>query len=254
MNIVFVGAGNLATNLAIALKEASHNIMQIYSRTTESAKDLAEKVEALYTNKISEMVPGADVYIFSVKDSAIENILTQISPNNGLWVHTAGSLSMDILEKHNERIGVFYPFQTFSKNRQVSFSNIPIFIEAKSEDDINILNILAKSVSNKIYKLSSEKRKYIHLTGIFGCNFVNCMYTISQQILEKENIPFDVLLPLIDETAKKVHDMLPEKAQTGPAIRFDTNIINKHLALIEDKDQREIYNLVSEYIHKNNKQ
>lgn len=253
MKVVFIGAGRLATHLAIELSKLSFNILQVYSRTDLSAIELAQKVNAKATTNIKEIESNADIYIFSVKDSALAGLLTQIPPNNGLWIHTAGSIPINIFEKYNDRYGVLYPFQTFSKDRYLDFKTIPIFIEANNKKDLSILTTITNQISNKVYPLSSEKRQYIHLTGVFACNFVNHMYSISQDILKKEGIPFDITLPLIDETAAKVHSLSPKEAQTGPAIRYDENVINKHIQLIEDTDLKEIYALISKNIYKTNK-
>jgi NADP oxidoreductase coenzyme F420-dependent./Domain of unknown function (DUF2520). len=249
MNIVFIGAGRLATHLAKELHKNSHNILQIYSRTMESASLLANEVEATATNKIQDISINADLYIFSVKDSVLEELVSQIPSNKGLCVHTAGSIPMDIFKRYTDRYGVLYPFQTFSKERDLSFREIPVFIETNNEHDFQILKELSISISDKVHPLSSEKRQYIHLTGVFACNFVNHMYAISENILKDEDIPFEILLPLIDETASKVHSLSPVEAQTGPAMRYDENVINKHLALIDNPKLKSIYTLISESIY-----
>lgn len=252
MKIIFIGAGNLATNLALELVKHSYTISQVYSRTTESAQTLAQLINCKATNNTSEIENDADLYIFSIKDSALEDLLLDIPSNNGIWAHTSGSIPMNVFEKYNNNFGVVYPFQTFSKQRRVEFCSVPVFIEANTKENYNELYNIFSCISERVSQLSSDKRKYIHLTGVFACNFVNHLYRISDDILKKENIPFDVLLPLIDETASKVHDMSPKDAQTGPAIRYDKNIIDKHLSLIEDSRVKEIYRLMSENIHKTN--
>lgn len=253
MNIVFIGAGRLATNLALALHGKSFNIIQVYSRTIESAAFLAGKVDAIAITNFLEISPNADLYIFSVKDSVLTDLLNNIPPNKGLWVHTAGSLPLEIFDKYNPRFGVLYPFQTFNKDRLVDFRKIPLFIETNIKEDLSILQDICCKISDQVYSLSSDKRQYLHLTGVFACNFVNQMYAISENILKKEGIPFDVVLPLIDETAAKVHQISPKDAQTGPAVRYDTNVIDKHLTLLEDKRLKNIYKSISEYIHETNK-
>lgn len=253
MNIIFIGAGRLATHLAIELSKHSFNILQIYSRTDDSAIELAKKINTKATSNIKEVRTDADIYIFSVKDSALPQLLSEMPSNKGLWIHTAGSIPLDIFKEYNNRYGVLYPFQTFSKERDLDFSLIPLFLEANNEEDLKVLFSIAKRISNKVYSLSSQKRQYIHLTGVFACNFVNHMYAISHCILEKEGIPFDSVLPLIDETAAKIHSLSPKDAQTGPAIRYDENIIEKHLELINDPDLKKIYSLISKNIHKINK-
>lgn len=252
MNIVFIGAGRLATHLAIELSKHAFNIQQVYSRTDDSAWQLAQKVNSKSTSDIKQIDNNADIYIFSIKDSALPGILSEIPSNDGLWLHTAGSIPSDIFKEYSNRYGVLYPFQTFSKDRNLDFHKIPLFIEANNKNDLDLLHNICQKFSDKVYTLSSEKRQYLHLTGVFACNFVNHMYAVSQHILEKENIPFEILLPLIDETASKVHTLSPKEAQTGPAIRYDENIINKHINLIEDADLKEIYTLISKNIYKTN--
>lgn len=249
MNIVFIGAGRLGTQLAKELHKKSFNIVQVYSRTIESASVLANEVGALATNNIKEVVSDADIYIFSVKDSVLENLIGEVPSNEGLWLHTAGSISINVFEGHTTRYGVIYPFQTFTKGRNLNFKDIPVFIEANNEHNLKFLQDISGKLSDKVYTLASEKRKYIHLTGVFACNFVNHMYTISENILGKENIPFEILLPLIDETTSKIHSLSPAEAQTGPAMRYDENVINKHLELLGDPKLKSIYTLISESIY-----
>lgn len=253
MNIIFIGAGRLATHLAIELSKHAFNIQQVYSRTDTSAKELAKKINSKAVSDIKQIETNADIYIFSVKDSALVEIIADIPPNKGLWLHTAGSITLDIFKGYNGRYGVLYPFQTFSKDRELDFRKIPIFIEANNKNDLDLLRTICLEISDKVYTLSSEKRQYLHLTGVFACNFVNHMYAVSQHILEEENISFEALLPLIDETASKIHSLSPQEAQTGPAIRYDENVINKHIELIKDVDLKEIYTLISKNIHKTNK-
>lgn len=249
MKIVFVGAGRLATNLALELYNKSFEIIQVYSRTVESAKALADELNSSYTNKLDEINAEADLYIFSVKDSVLSDIIGQFPSVDGLCVHTSGSIPMKAFEGYMSRYGALYPFQTFSKDRKVEFQEIPFFVESNNENDLTLLHTVCNKISSKVYDLSSEKRQYVHLTGVFACNFVNHMYAISEKILQKEDIPFDVVLPLIDETAAKVHALSPVEAQTGPAIRYDENIINKHIGLIDDPVLKSIYTLISESIH-----
>lgn len=249
MKIVFIGAGNVATHLATELNKYDNNILQIYSRTMESAEVLASKIGAQATNNISQVIPDADIYIFSVKDSILEELASQLSPNKGLWLHTAGSMPLSVLEKYNSRCGVLYPFQTFTKERIVEWEDIPVFVEANNSDNLAILTKIASELSNKVKEISSEKRRYLHLTGVFACNFTNHMYALSAEMLKKADLPFDVALPLIEETCAKLQELSPREAQTGPAIRYDENVINRHLAMIEDDEVRAIYKLISENIH-----
>lgn len=250
MKIVLIGSGNVGTHVAAALNGAGHTIVQVYSRTLENARLLAEKTDALFTNDIGNIIPDADVYIFSVKDDALPRLLASMPETGGIWLHTAGSLPVDVFRGVHENAGVLYPLQTFSKNRSIDFSKIPLFIEAVNERSKEIVEALAKSLSENVRYLSGEKRVYLHLAAVFACNFTNHMYTLAADVLRLNDLLFDVLLPLIAETAAKVKEMAPCEAQTGPAVRFDEKIIDKQLQLIEDDQHRKIYRLISESIHK----
>jgi len=250
MKVVCIGAGNVATHLVTALYSKSFDIIQVYSRTLESASELAKAVHAVPVTDLKDIIDDADLYIFALKDSVLEGVASQIRSNHGLWIHTAGSIPADIFDNYTIHYGVLYPFQTFSKDREVDWKSIPVFIEASDAKSLSTLEAISQQLSDKVFHLSSEDRKYLHLTGVFACNFTNHMYTLSKQFLQKIGLPFDVALPLIDETAAKVHTLSPEKAQTGPAIRYDENVIEKHISLIEDNDIKQLYKQISENIHK----
>ena len=252
-SIVFIGAGNLATNLAKALYYKGFRIAQIYSRTIESAQALAQAVEAEYTTDLSAIIDNARLYIVSLKDAAFVELLPQIvlGKEKGLWVHTAGSIPMDVWEGRIKRYGVFYPMQTFSKQREVDFSNIPVFVESNSIEDTQLLKDIAAVLSERVYEATSEQRKSLHLAAVFTCNFTNHMYALAAELLKKYQLPFEVMLPLIDETARKVHELEPHLAQTGPAIRYDENVINNHLQMLAgEPEMQELYRLISESIHR----
>jgi len=250
MNIVFVGAGNLATRLSLEMFQAGMTIGQVYSRTTENARSLAFKLNCEWTTEIAEIRNDADLYVFSVKDSVLEDVLSQMKPNAGLWVHTAGSVHIDIFKPYTKRYGVFYPLQTFSKGRAVSLEKVPIFLETNQKDDERILLNIANALTDNTLFISSEKRKSVHLAAVFACNFTNHMYVIAEKLLEEQDIPYKVLLPLIEETAAKLHDLPPLLAQTGPAIRYDENIIRKQIDQLTNERYKEIYQIISQSIHK----
>ena len=247
--IVFIGAGNVATHLATTLHNQHHTITQIYSRTENAAKALAKQVDAEFTIDIQEIFPNADAYFFTLKDDVLAEFLPKLSFLNGLWLHTAGSLPMDIFSSYTKNYGVFYPLQTFSKTREIDFSIIPVFIEASNEDALCLLNDLAKNISDKVVLIDSEKRKYLHLAAVFTCNFVNRLYDIGAEILQETGLPFDVLLPLIDETASKVHELSPMNAQTGPAVRFDEKVMSGQLALLNNESFKTLYKQMSNDIY-----
>ena len=247
--VVFIGAGNVATHLSQALKQSGCTILQVYSRTEASASILAQKLQVPYSTDLSEINVNADLYIFSVKDDAIVDCIKKLPPLNGMFVHTAGSVPLSIFEGFTQRFGVIYPLQTFSKERNISFSNVPFFIEASNKQDEQMLYDIVHLISGNISVLSSDKRKYLHLSAVFACNFTNHLYDLAAQILEEQNLPFDLLLPLIDETTAKVHRMIPHKAQTGPAVRYDEQVIQNHINLLSNDNNKKIYDIISKNIN-----
>ena len=251
MKIVLIGAGNLATHLGKALHAAGHDMVQVFSRTMQSAETLASLLDAEPLTDMAQVRDGADVYIFSVKDSALEQLISQLcGGEKKVFLHTAGSMPMSVFRGKALHYGVLYPMQTFSKQREVDFSIIPCFIEANDEFALKQIEGLAGQISHRVYQLSSEDRKYLHLSAVFACNFANHCYAASQELLQQHGIPFDVMLPLIDETAAKVHGMTPKEAQTGPAVRYDENVIGKQIQLLENQPYfQKIYDCMSKSIH-----
>ena len=249
-NIVFIGAGNLATHLALALKKVSFNVAQIYSRTQLAAETLAKQVGADSCNDYAEVRRDADLYIFALSDKALPSALDALQLKNKFLVHTAGSLPMSVFENYTSNCGVFYPLQTFSKTRQVDFSKIPLCIEAISPDLGSELVLMGNKISNSVQLLSSKQRRQLHLAAVFTCNFTNHMYHIGQELLQKEGMDFDLLKPLILETAEKVQEMPAKAAQTGPAVRFDKDVIKAHEeSLNMHSDFQKLYRFVSESIY-----
>ena len=249
MDVCLIGAGNLATQLGLALSEKGHKVVQVWSRTTQSAAGLAAKLECPYTIELSLIYSRADIYIIAVSDNAIEEVLGMRSWGNPLVVHTAGSIPMDILAPYCTNFGVFYPFQTFTAAKKVEFDHIPVCIEASTPQNLELLSVLAHSLSQNIRFVDSVQRQQIHLAAVFVCNFVNHLYSIGEELLLEKGLDFDLLKPLILETADKVVAHSPQSSQTGPAIRNNTNVINKHLALLANHpDLKNIYALISERI------
>ncbi|WP_297101177.1 Rossmann-like and DUF2520 domain-containing protein [uncultured Draconibacterium sp.] len=247
--IAFIGAGNVATHLATELKKCGHEIVQIYSRTEKSAKQLADSLETNYTISKESITEEADIYFVALKDSAVDEVLSEINFGAKLLVHCSGSLPMKVLSEFAKNYGVFYPMQTFSKSRKVDFKKIPIFVEASSEENLHILEEIANEVSESVTVLDSEKRKSLHIAAVFACNFANHCYAMAAKYLESKELPFEILRPLIMETAQKVQELHPKDAQTGPAIRFDENIINSHLSQLKEMpDLQELYNSISKSI------
>lgn len=272
MKIVLIGAGNLATHLGKALHAAGHDMLQVFSRTMQSAETLASLLDAEPLTDIAQVRDDADVYIFSVKDSALVQLVAQLCRHEAdglgedgavnalrkakkgeherVFLHTAGSMPMSVFKGMAQHYGVLYPMQTFSRQREVDFSIIPCFVEANDEFAQKQIEGMAREISGRVYQLSSEDRKYLHLSAVFACNFANHCYAISQELLEEHGIPFDVMLPLINETAAKVHEMKPKDAQTGPAVRYDENVLGKQSKLLENHPHfKKVYDSMSKSIH-----
>lgn len=251
MEIVIIGSGNLATHLACALNGAGHKILQVYSRTEAHAHELAEKVESSYTACLEEVRSDADAYVFSVKDDALSALIVSLSKRNpsATYIHTAGSIPMNIFKGHAQHYGVLYPMQTFSKGREVDFLIIPCFIEANDEPSLTLIRTLAESISDRVVPADSERRKKLHLAAVLACNLANHCYRLAERVLEEEETDFGLFLPLIEETARKVKYLSPREAQTGPMVRYDKNVMEMQLSLLPDERTRQIYRLMAESIH-----
>ncbi len=251
-SVVFIGAGNLATHLSSALQEAGFPIAQIYSRTEASASKLAGLLKTRYTDDIANIDIDASLYIIAVSDDAVAHVSEKLSTVDGLVVHTSGSVPMNVFSGNVRNYGVLYPLQTFSKSRPVDFSEIPIFLEADNSENLRKLRRISEEISNKVYEATSEERIQLHLAAVFACNFVNYLYDVSARIVEQTGFDFDVLSPLILETARKALALgNPHRVQTGPAVRNDLNVMQKHMELLSNRPElRNLYVQISECIVK----
>ena len=233
MNIVIIGKGNVATNLDYAFRKKGVACQMVSSR------------EGL------DQLPAANVYMYSVKDEALAEVVAQVQgKEKSLHLHTSGTMPITVFGADKPHAGIFYPFQTFSKARLIEdFSTVPVFFEARGIDDISAVYSLALTITSHVYEASQQDRERLHVAGVFTNNFTNLMYTMAAELLKSTHIPFSALLPLIDETAAKIHSMAPRDAQTGPARRGDENVMSHHMQLLSE-EQREIYRLLSEAIKK----
>lgn len=246
MNIVIIGSGNVAYHLAKAFAENQIPVKQIFGRNENDLKSISEELKIPYS---VDNLEDADLYLISVSDSSIAEVSQKIEKNSALVAHTSGSVSRDTLVG-NYRKSVFYPLQTFSKSKKLEYSEIPFFIDAENDEDKKLLENLAKKISPKVIFADDDKRKYIHLTAVFACNFVNHLYARAKEISDSQEIPFDYFLPLIDETTQKIHEIEPKKAQTGPAVRNDEKVLKIHESLISDEEHLEIYKIMNQSIKK----
>ena len=233
MNIVIIGRGNVATNLDYAFRKKGVACQMVSSR------------DGL------DLLPQANVYIYAVKDEALTSVIAQVQgKEKSLHLHTSGTMPITVFGDDKPHAGIFYPFQTFSKARVIEdFSMVPVFFEARGIDDISAVYSLALTITSHVYEATQQDRERLHVAGVYACNFTNLMYTMAAELLKNTHIPFSALLPLIDETAAKIHTLSPRDAQTGPARRGDENVMNHHLSLLND-EQRKVYQLLSDAIKK----
>lgn len=249
MNIVMLGSGNVATHLGKALQLAGHTILEVWSRTYENARILASSLQAEAVADVSEISRQADMYIISVSDDVIADVAALIPAKDKIIIHTSGSAGIEILKPYSSRYGVLYPLQTFSKKQDVDFKEIPLVLEGSSEEVELVLKEMALQLSFNVHFLNSDQRRILHLAAVFACNFTNHLYALADNLLKDHNLKFDLIRPLITETARKVQHNHPESVQTGPAIRNDKKTIDKHLELLRDHPElQEIYKLLSQSI------
>ena len=248
--IVMIGAGNVAGHLSVALQNSGNQIIQVYNRTKSAAENLAKELNSFPTDRISEITDQADLYILAVSDSALPLLVKQLRFDTRLVVHTSGSMDIKVFESAATNYGVIYPLQTFSKERMVDFNEVPIIVEGNNEDSEKILINLCQQISEKVIKLDSTDRLFLHLAAVFACNFTNHLYSLASEILDSRRLSFELLTPLINETAQKVQTIHPAEAQTGPAIRNDEIVIKKHLDLLSfSPGTRELYEKLSQSIY-----
>jgi len=226
--------------------------VQVCSRTAENAQLLAAQLDCDFTADLKSLRNGADFYLFTVNDDSLTDVISNMPHLDGVMVHTAGSVSIDVFKNFAPQYGVLYPLQTLSKYRKADFTAIPLFVEGCDFPTEQKLMALASSISHNVTVLPSEQRRFLHLAAVFANNFSNHLFTLASQILEKQGIDPIALIPLIDETAAKLHSMTPAQAQTGPAIRNDSKTMQRHLALL-DNDLAKIYSLLSNSIIHNDK-
>lgn len=245
MQIVIIGSGNVAFHLAKAFVLNKIPLVQIFGRNEKELKKISGELNILYS---TENLAKADLYIICVSDNSVEDVSKMITENNCLVAHTSGSLPKEILSG-NYRKGSFYPLQTFSRSKALDYLKIPFFIEAENDDDRKILFNIASKISENVMESTPEKRKYIHLTAVFACNFVNHLFARAKEISDSQEIPFDYFLPLIDETVQKIYEIDPKSAQTGPAVRNDKRILLLHEHLLSG-ESLDIYKTMNHSIQK----
>ena len=249
--IVLIGAGNVAWHLGHVLKEEGYHVAQVFSRTPKKANALAKRLKCKSTIHLGRIYSKADLYIIAVHDDAIPLVAQKIAPRiqNSLVVHTSGSYSSKILDPYFPRNGNFYPLQTFSTKRSIAFKGIPIFIQCLKKTDRTLLWKLAETLSGNVHDLKDQQKPNLHLAAVIANNFTNHLLGYAKEILDAENLPFESIVPLLEETIEKLKVMDAKKAQTGPAKRGDVHVLQKHLSLIQKEEFKYLYKKLSSSIN-----
>lgn len=246
LKVVLIGSGNVAWHIGKAMIDNKIDVLQMYS--PQHAFELATEWNIPYTHDLSALNDSADVYLFAIKDDSYQKLIAQFPFRNKCMVHTSGSVDVNVFQEITNSYGVLYPFQTFTKNVMLPFDQVPLCVEANDQKTEKKLIELAKILSTRQYIIDSNTRRYLHLAGVFACNFTNALYGLAKDITEEKGLDFSILLPLINETARKVNVNFPEQVQTGPAVRKDMKIIEKHLCMLTDEKMKNVYTLISEII------
>ncbi len=248
-NIVLIGSGNVASHLGLSLLKKGYNIKQVWSKKLKNADILAKRLNSIATDNLNNL-KNADLYIVSVKDDNLASVIKQLKFDN--IVHTSGSIGIEVFNTKSKNYGVLYPLQTFNKKIEVDFSTIPICIEGNNNKFENQLMKIGNDLSNNVIAMNSKKRIQLHIAAVFACNFTNHMFSIADSILANVDLNFKLLIPLINQTVKKINNHKPSKVQTGPAKRNDKKVLKKHISNLTDKEVKEIYKIISKEIIKSN--
>jgi len=251
MDIVIIGTGNTATVLGRKLRAAGHNIVQVFGRDTSDASKLAYELNTESTNYWNVVNRDADLYILAVSDIAIKEILEELRLPDKTIVHTAASVSKNVLKNSAQHFGVFYPLQSLKKESS-HLPEIPIIIDASDGSTLKELEILAQSISDKVVEAGDEQRMKLHLAAVIVNNFSNHLYALAEAYCNSEGLDFNLLLPLIKETAERLEHISPSQSQTGPALRNDRETIEKHLELLKKYPHlKRIYETFTDSIYVN---
>ena len=254
LSVAIIGSGNVASFLARNFHKYGVRVTGIISRNAEKGKTLAAETNALWSDDFSSSFPPETIIVSAVKDSAAREVWKQLHIENRLLLHTAGTLSLEELAPFSSNRGVLYPLQSISTDRVLDSCQVPFLIEADTPENLEKVRTLASSISDKVSEVDSTLRGKLHLAAVFANNFSNLCFRIAWELAEKEGFDPKVLLPLIDESCAKLHTLSPAEAQTGPAVRWDENVMAKHLALLEDMPETAaLYRLASTEIHRRNK-
>lgn len=247
--ISLIGSGKTATALGIALIQAGHEFVQVWSRTEDNAKELAQKLNAAATNELSDITTHADIYLIAVKDDAIREVATKLTIGSKIIAHTSGIKSKELLKDASPNYGVFYPFVSMTKESQTDFKTALMMIEGSNAQTAETLTALAKTISDNVKMVEENQRQSLHLAAVFAHNFTNHMYAVAEKILADKGLQFDELRPLIAAHIANIQRLSPSTLQTGPAIRYDSSTIDTHLHLLDANNEfKQLYLTMTEAI------
>ncbi|MEJ7625780.1 MAG: Rossmann-like and DUF2520 domain-containing protein [Ferruginibacter sp.] len=241
MNVAIIGSGNVAATLGRLIAKSEHKVIHIASRDIGHAATLAKEFNAAFSDYKAIGEVNADIFIIAVSDAAIMECTGNFNLNDKLVVHTAGSVSMDILKDTSENYGILYPLQSLRKEK-INLPDIPFLIDGNSEEVIQFLEAFVHSLHCISQRTNDNERLKLHAAAVIVSNFTNHLFALAEEFCNKENVPFDLLKPLINETAQRINDLSPGNLQTGPALRKDIITLDKHLKLLgEYPGLRSIY-------------
>lgn len=250
IKITIIGSGNVAQHLIDAFaKNKATDIIQVFSR---NPKQISFNLDSGKITNDWNTLAEADLYIIAVSDDAIAEVSSRLPFENRLVVHTSGTMPLASLDNKNRK-GVFYPLQTFTKGKAVDFKAIPLCLETQFESDYKILEEVAGSISDSVQAIDSHQRKALHVAAVFVNNFTNYLYQLGSDICHENNVSFDILKPLILETAEKLLTLSPKDAQTGPAKRNDISTIEAHESFLSNENQSTIYKILTQSIQNHGK-
>lgn len=249
--VVIIGSGNVATSMAHGLAGLC-DVAQIYSRTLSHAKALADAVGCPdATDDLHALITDADAYIIAVRDDVIADVIAATADNGALWLHTSGSKPIDLFAGHRSRYGVLWPMQSFSREMVVPLDEVYFFAEANNDVALSELMDLGSLLSRHVTVADSDSRCWLHIASVFSCNFANHLWTMADELLTAQDLPFEAMLPLIRTTVEKLDRLTPAQSQTGPAIRHDRQVVERHLSML-DGDKREVYRMLTQSIMNRN--
>lgn len=250
MKVVIIGSGNTATVLGKKIKDANHQVLQVFGRSEEAAQELANVLKAQAVTNVQSIDHSADIYLVALADSALPGLHEWLQLDKRLVVHTAAAVSKDVLKNVSRNYGVLYPLQTLRKE-QHHIPEIPFFVDGNTPDDLALIEDFAATLSSQVMHADDGMRLRVHVAAVFVNNFTNHLYVLAEDFCKKEQVDFSLLLPLIDETALRIHTLSPKGSQTGPALRNDQLTIQKHLEVLSAHPHlKEVYHTLSESIKK----